>query len=350
MPAAAVNDIEIAYDLVGSGPPLVLIHGAQSDRSVFGSLLPVLEPRFRVLLFDQRGIGGSSKPDAVMSIALLADDTAALMETVGLPRAHIFGVSMGGMIAQELALRHPGRVDRLILGCSTPGGPHRLNFADENAQAAYSTESLSAEERARALAETIFTPAFLDTHPEVLEGLMRSRADHPLEPTAFAHRLRAAEGHDTHDRLGEIAAPTLVITGENDAIIPSDHSRVLARGIPGARLVVLEPAGHGFWIEQREASVDAIVDSSREPARRRHRAARAGGRFWNGRAKNLSSPTPRPSWSWMSRIFAPIRMGRTCGNTPAAIRRATPSFSPNSPRPWRTSARCRPPVALQGSR
>ncbi len=259
MPIATVNDIEIAYDLVGSGPPLVLIHGAQSDRSVFGSLLPVLEPRFRVLLFDQRGIGGSSKPDAAMTIGLLADDTAALMEAVGVPRAHVFGVSMGGMIAQELALRHADRVDRLVIGCSTPGGPHRLDFSDESAQAAYSTGSLSAEERARALAETIFTAGYLDTHPEVLEGLTRSRAEHPLEPRAFAHRLRAAEAHDTYDRLGKIEAPTLVITGEDDAIIPADHSRVLAREIPGAELVILEPAGHGFWIEQREASVDAIV-------------------------------------------------------------------------------------------
>lgn len=253
------DGIELDYDLSGSGEALVLIHGAQSDRSVFDNLLPVITEHFRVLRFDQRGIGKSSKPDHPYSIAMLADDTAALMDHVGFDSAHIFGVSMGGMIAQELALRHPNRVRTLVIGCSTAGGPGAIALDDEASMSAYSTDDLSAAERAGALASTIFTKGFLDKHPEIVTALTEAREKNPLEPVSFARRMEAARAHDTYERLPKISCPTLVITGKDDAIIAWENSKRLAARIPDARLVLLEPAGHGFWIEQSKETLEALL-------------------------------------------------------------------------------------------
>ena len=120
MHAARVNGVNLAYELHGTGDPLVLIHGAQSDRSIFANLLPDFVDQFQVLIFDQRGSGQSEKPDIEYTMGMIADDTAALMEHIGFSAAHVYGVSMGGMIAQELAIRHGAAVRSLVLGCTTP--------------------------------------------------------------------------------------------------------------------------------------------------------------------------------------------------------------------------------------
>jgi pimeloyl-ACP methyl ester carboxylesterase len=125
---ARVNGVELAYELRGAGSPLVMIHGAQGDQTMFSDLANRLADRFQVLTFDQRGSGLSEKPHAAYSIALLADDTAALMDHVRFRAAHIIGVSMGGTIGQELALRHPAKVRSLILGCTTPGGAKAIRI------------------------------------------------------------------------------------------------------------------------------------------------------------------------------------------------------------------------------
>lgn len=256
---ARVNGVELVYELHGTGEPLVLIHGAQGDRSMFFGLTPVFAQRFRVLTFDQRGSGESDKPDMAYSIALLADDTAALMDHVGFASAHIIGVSMGGMIAQELALRHPHKVRSLVLGCTTPGGPRAVRLGGDAFARAYTATPLSPEERGRALAEAAFTKGYIERHPEVIAALVEARRHRPLDPEALARRLQAAYTHDTYDRLPQIACPTLVITGKDDMLISWENSRLLAERIPGAALVVLAPAGHVFWVEQAEQAQSAIL-------------------------------------------------------------------------------------------
>jgi len=149
---ARLNGIELAYQLGGHGAPLVMIHGAQGDQTSFDGLAPQFSDRYRVLRFDQRGSGLSDKPDMPYSIAMLADDTAALMDHLGLAPAHVFGISMGGTIAQELALRHPAKIRSLVLGCTTPGGPHAIRASGAALMNAYSTQPMTAEERGRALA------------------------------------------------------------------------------------------------------------------------------------------------------------------------------------------------------
>ena len=256
---ARINGVELAYDLQGAGEPLVLIHGAQGDQSMFAGIAPAFANQFRVLTFDQRGSGLSEKPDMEFSMALLADDTAALMEHVGFASAHIIGVSMGGMIAQEFALRHPHKVRSLVLGCTTPGGPKAVRIGGEALTTAYSTEPLSPEERGRALAEAAFTTGYIAQHPEIIPAMIEARRQRPLDPVALSHRMKAAYAHDAYDRLPHIACPTLVITGKDDVLISWEYSRILAERIPGAKLVLLEPAGHVFWLEQPEQSRAAIM-------------------------------------------------------------------------------------------
>jgi 3-oxoadipate enol-lactonase len=259
MEQAQVNGIRIAYQQRGVGAPLVMIHGAQGDQSMFDSFAPAFAAHYRVLTFDQRGSGLSEKPDTAYSIALLADDTAALMELMGFASADVVGVSMGGMIAQELALRHPRKVHALVLGCTTPGGPQAIRIGGSAFANAYSTQPMSAEERGRALAEAAFTKGYLESHPGIIPAMVEARRQRPIDPVALDHRLKAALQHDTSARIAQIDCPTLVITGKDDALIAWENSRLLAERIPGAELAILEPAGHCFWLEQPDQAAQAIL-------------------------------------------------------------------------------------------
>ena len=259
MERAKINGVEIAYELRGAGDPIVMIHGAQGDQSMFNGMAADFAGEYRVLTFDQRGSGLSGKPDMPYSIAMLADDTAALMDHLRITRAHIIGVSMGGMIAQEFALRHPQKVRSLVLGCTTPGGPNSIRMGGDALTSAYSTRPMTAEERGKALAEAAFTKGYLAQHPEIVASMIESRRSRPIDNSAFPHRMKAAQEHNTYDRLGEIRSPTLVITGKDDALISWENSRILAERIKGAEQVILEPAGHCFWMEKPKESHDAIA-------------------------------------------------------------------------------------------
>jgi len=259
MPTAKVNGVNLFYELAGAGMPLVLIHGLQGDSTTFGQLPQMLARHFTVLTFDQRGSGLSEKPAGPLSTDLLADDTAALIRHLDLQPVAVFGTSMGGQVAQAVAVRHPALVQRLILGCTTAGGPHAVPVSQDAFDFAYTMEPLGAEERARRLADVAFSPAWLAGHPEVVDGLIQARRDRPLDLAALSRRLEAFLAHDTFDALPEVQVPTLVITGAPDALIPEANSRLLAERLPEASLTVLRPAGHLFWIERPEETVEALV-------------------------------------------------------------------------------------------
>ncbi len=255
MPTAQINDFSLYYELRGAGSePVVLIHGAQGDARLLEPFVPWLSDRYQLLLFDQRGLGRSGKPDVPYSTALIADDAAKLMDVVGWASAHVVGVSMGGMVAQELAVNHPGRVRSLVLGCTAAEGRD-----DVDSNPAYTTGDLASGDRARLLAEAIFTPAHLQRRPEVVEALAEMRRQAPIDPRGFARRLEALRAHNALGRLDLIACPTLVITGAEDRLIPAENSRRLADGIPNAELVLLPDAAHGFWAEQPEQAFGHIL-------------------------------------------------------------------------------------------
>ena len=257
MDCARINGVELAYELRGAGEPLVMIHGAQGDQSMFSNFAPAFASHFRVLTFDQRGSGLSEKPDMDYSIAMLADDTAALMDHVGFSAAHIIGVSMGGTIAQEFALRHPRKVRSLVLGCTTAGGPKAIRIGGNAFANAYSTQPMSAEERGRALAEAAFTRGYIAQHPEIIrEGWGEQiRTD----PRTRWGDMVACSQVDLRDQIGRIDKPTLIIAGADDETTPPAMAELLASRIKSSRLEMVPDAGHYVTSEQ-PAAVNAALD------------------------------------------------------------------------------------------
>ena len=261
MPFATVNGLQLYFERAGAGAPLLFISGTGGDLRVKPNQFDGPFPKaFDMISYDQRGLGRSDKPDERYSMADYADDAAALMESQGWASAHVIGVSFGGMVAQELALRHPGRIRRLVLACTSPGGAGGASFAF------HEIEHLKGEERARYLtpiSDTRRDDAWAAANPELYAQIIAMTAADPYadEPgrAQGAHRqLEARADHDAWDRLGEIAAPTLVAGGRYDGIALPETLERMAGKIPGAELRFYE-GGHMFMIQDRAAARDMIA-------------------------------------------------------------------------------------------
>jgi pimeloyl-ACP methyl ester carboxylesterase len=253
MPTVRVRDIEMFYVEAGVGDPLVLVMGFGGDHLAWGLQIPALAAAYRVIAFDNRGVGQTDAPDIPYSTAMMADDTAALLDKLGIDRAHLCGVSMGGMIAQELALRHPGRVRTLQLHAT-------LARPDAYMRALGDTwrdlrPKLGREEWLRTLALWLFAPATFAERPEVVEMLIANALanPHPQSLTGFLRQGDAVREHDTLERLGEIGCPTLVSVAEHDVLVPPRFSHEIAHRIRGAELKTLAGAGHAYMWERPEA-------------------------------------------------------------------------------------------------
>ena len=225
-------------------------------------LLPArLEKKFHVITFDNRGTGESDLPTRPYAMKALADDAAAVLDAVGLPTAHVFGISMGGMIAQELALRHPGRLRRLALGCTFDSW---VKSAKGHPSVALDLVKLVTSKPGsmdlKKLGAILLSREYLDS-PGAVEAFVRWRkgADSGRARKAW-QQLWAVAGHSTRKRLGQIQATTLVMTGDADRIIPEQNTRNLAERIPHARLLVFAGAGHVFPLEREAETVRALED------------------------------------------------------------------------------------------
>lgn len=259
MPAVRVNDIDIYFEQHGSGPDLLLIMGLGAHLGAWALQTPAFARQFRVTVFDNRGAGRSSAPDEPYSMRGMADDTAALMDALGIPHAHVVGASMGGMIAQELAINHPERVDRLVLACTRArAGDVRHILAP--AQAALYDLEIDPSQRALLGMPWAYTSAFMSQPERVLAALELRRKDpYPIRPHAYHRQQAAVMAHDTLDRLGRITAPTLVLVGAEDILTPVEESVELVQGIPGAHLTVLPRGGHGFFAEYADDVNRAVL-------------------------------------------------------------------------------------------
>ncbi len=253
MPTTDAPGFRMYYEMHGDGFPLLLVNGLGSDRREWLCQLPDFVPRFRVVLFDNRGSGDSAVPPGPYTTAGMADDAAALLDILGLDRAHVLGVSLGGMIAQELALRHPRRVERLVLACTTPGGKAAARPSDEALSAFIRSPEGNPEEELRRMIPFLYTDRFARDHGAEVDAFVARRLAHATGPEGHASQLAAAIGHAAGDRLPSVRSRTLVIAGTEDRLVPPVNSQTIATLIPGAKLVLLPGAPHRLFAENAEA-------------------------------------------------------------------------------------------------
>ncbi len=257
MPFVRVHDLDVYHEVHGAGPHVVLISGTGADlRNDPKRATHPLTERFEVLMYDQRGLGRTSKPDEPYTMTGYADDAAALMDALGWSTAHVVGISFGGMVAQHLALRHPGRVDRLVLACTSSGGAGGASFDIQ------SVADLSPEDRARAILPIFDTRNDLSTDPPTYAPMFEEiarymaagpvNADDPDSAMGARRQLEARAGHDTWDALPSLECATLVTGGEYDGQAPPDNVRRLAERIPGATVRFFD-GGHLFLLQDPTA-------------------------------------------------------------------------------------------------
>ena len=250
MSKVSVNGLQLYYEIEGDGAPVVLIPGFAAGRWIWFKQTAELSHHFRVITFDPRGVSASDKPEGPQTISLLADDVAHLLHTIGIESAHIVGASFGGFVAQEFALKYPALTRKLVLCCTSFGGPNHVVPAPETLQALASTKGLNSEERMRENLLLAFTPEYVQTQVEEVDHIVHLRATNEVPEHIYMSQLQAAMSFNVESRLAEIKKPTLVLSGDADVIVPVKNSRNLAAAIPGAKLRIVEAGSHTFFIEQ----------------------------------------------------------------------------------------------------
>jgi pimeloyl-ACP methyl ester carboxylesterase len=260
MPLAAVDGIDLYYEDTGSGPPLLLIAGLSGNTLGWAMLLPALAQYFRVIAFDNRGAGRSSTPPGPYTTREMADDAAALLDHLGIERAHVIGLSLGGMIAQELALAHPERVDHLVLYATYARPRPAIHDPWLRNWVEACERGTTPDQLATLLLPWFLTPAFMAQPDQVEAAIGEWVADpYPAPAHGVAAQAAACLSHDTLSRLGQVAPPTLVLVGAEDIVTPVSCAQELTEGIPGARLHVLERGGHTPDVEYPEAVAEALL-------------------------------------------------------------------------------------------
>jgi pimeloyl-ACP methyl ester carboxylesterase len=252
MPIREINGINVYYEIHGQGDPLVLIMGLRRNIEWWYRQVPDLSKHFKVLVFDNRGAGRTDKPVMDYSIRLFADDTAVLMESLDIKKAHILAVSMGGYIAQELAINHPEMVRSLLLGCTSAGGERAVLMSPERLKKFTANEGLSPEQILRKDMDIYFSDHFVQGSPDKIKEFVAISLRYYQPPDAFLRQFAACLKHDTVNRLNRITVPTLIVSGDDDPLVPSENSKILKELIPHAELVFFPDKRHCFFIEEAE--------------------------------------------------------------------------------------------------
>jgi 3-oxoadipate enol-lactonase len=261
MPEVRTGDVNLHYEIHGSGEPLLMVMGLGGSSAGWNpALVDELARSFRTIIYDNRGTGQSDKPNVPYSLEMFAGDAIALIDSLKFDRVHVFGVSMGGMIAQELALRYAPRLQTLTLGCTTCGGRHAVPPPAESVKILTAPrDGASDEELIRRAWPLAYTPCYIQNHRAELEATIPRLLARPTPAFAYKRHLDATYKLKTWDRLPEIKTETLVVTGAQDVLIPARNSEIIAERIPGARLHIIPDAGHAFFNEAREKFIEVFV-------------------------------------------------------------------------------------------
>jgi 3-oxoadipate enol-lactonase len=249
---ARPDGIRLYYELRGevSAEPLLLLEGMGGDIPGWGRHLDDLAGEVRAIAYDFRGNGRSDKPDESMTMKTFVEDTVGLLDHIGVPSPHVYGQSFGGMVALELTLAFPDRIRSLILAATHPGGSHAV-------------ESRSKAPKDRPWL-ALYSPGFVRDHPDLLEEHRRVARRNPQPSHAARRQWEAMQGFDVHDRLSDIRVPTLVLHGTDDLTVDPENARKLASRIPGARLALLEGAGHVYHWERPEETGRVVLEFIQE--------------------------------------------------------------------------------------
>lgn len=273
MPLTTINNgVEIYYEVHpanGKDPkqpvspdrtPLLMIMGLGLNSLSWYKNVPGLSSSRTVIVFDNRGTGRSSKPDAPYSLKQMAADAIAVLDAAGVRRAHVFGYSMGSMIAQEVALNYPQRVKGLILGASTAGGFHHIAARPYVSYIMAQRGWVRSDEATDMIMPILYSPDFIKNHPEQIAADRKVRLVYPTPPYAYRRQIGAIVQHSTYNRLDQLQMPTLVFTGDKDLMVVPENSRVLARRIPRAELAIVPGRGHYLAGEDPQLTNSLILD------------------------------------------------------------------------------------------
>jgi len=263
MPYVHTNEINLYYELHGRGEPLVLIPGLGYDGWMWHRMIPGLAEHYQVISIDNCGVGRSDKPAGPYTAQMLAADVVGLLDALELPKAHVMGHSMGGFIAQALALDYPARLDRLILSATNFGGPRHVPISAE-AMTVLTDLSGDPIERLRRGIAVSCAPGFVEGNPELVEQWVNYRVAHPIDPAGYQAQLAIglgliSEAAAFEHLLAAVTAPTLILFGTEDKVVPPGNAPLLAARIPDAQVEILPHAGHFFPFETPEAANAAII-------------------------------------------------------------------------------------------
>jgi len=254
MDKAKVGNIDLAYSIKGKGDPLILIGGAGMVKEMWEHQVDGLSHQFRVIVFDNRGVGESTVTEPGFTIADMATDVVGLMDYLQIDKTHIFGVSMGGLIAQTLALDHGKRIRNAALGCTSHGGRF-AKVPDAEVMSLLmkmSNPDIPVEERIRIRLSIMYSKRFIREEPEEIDKIIAMALRHQPTVKGAQGQMQALSFFNIKKRLSEIRCPVLVITGGEDAMMPPENSRLIAEGIPGAELYIVKGTGHCFFDEKPE--------------------------------------------------------------------------------------------------
>jgi 3-oxoadipate enol-lactonase len=257
MASVNVDGVNIFYEVGGQGDPLVMVQGYGHYSQQWGKLPLEFAKQYKVILIDNRGTGQSDKPDVPMTITMMADDIARVLDALSIKRANIFGVSMGGLISQRFAVNHPERVINLILGCTFPSGLHHVKPPADGLRILFDSaylKSLTPDQRTKEIFKYMVSEEFIAENPQAYKDYHEATMEHPTPGYTFKRHAEAIAKEDTWEELAGIKVPTMFITGTSDRIVPFKNSELMEKQVPGAELVLLQDKRHGFFIEAMDST------------------------------------------------------------------------------------------------
>jgi pimeloyl-ACP methyl ester carboxylesterase len=264
MPTVKANDINIYYETAGTGEPLVLISGLGYGLWQWHKMIPLLAEHFQVIVFDNRGAGGTDKPSGPYNVQMLAADTVGLLEAIDVDKVIIMGHSMGGFVAQEIAINYPQYVSKLVLSSTNFGGPNHVPVTPEAMQVLSdrSGDPVDLVKRGVAIATA---PGFTEANPAILQELIDYRLSNPVPPEAYQAQMGVGMGLLSEEaafekRLKNVTVPTLILFGEHDKVVPPANAELLDKELPNSTVKILPDAGHIYPMEVPEAATQAVVE------------------------------------------------------------------------------------------